>query len=277
MPAFRLQNVALAGALGAGAVLLCYANVFLGPYFFENYRPNPAPGLLLAMAGMAAILAAVVAVAWPQRQASLLRVLAVTAFIYLTLRPIGLPWGVWLSGLPLTPTQQYWVVRGPGGGVLGNLPATVIVLLGGRFLFGLSVREQWNGRLRIAVRDLLYGGGAAVLVSGLALVGAAATGNGRVFWEPSWDQNGVNLVSNLYEEVLARGLLLQIARREGGKWFAILWTGLVFGTMHAFGLATLAMAIGGWILAWVVLRAGSLWAGWVMHQGVDVIVDSCLH
>jgi membrane protease YdiL (CAAX protease family) len=62
----------------------------------------------------------------------------------------------------------------------------------------------------------------------------------------------------------------------------MIWTGLVFGTMHfnytmnglwfALGVATIT-----WIFAWVVLRAGSLWAGWVVHQVLDVIVDSFLH
>jgi membrane protease YdiL (CAAX protease family) len=277
MPLSRWQATLLAGGLAAGGVLACFANVFLTPYFFPTIRPSPPEEWVLVFAGAAAAVAVAFALAWPQYQTSLLRILAVTAFVYLASKPLGIPWGAWLSALPLTNDQRYWVVRGPGGGVLGLVPTVAVVLLGGYFLFGMSLREQWNGRLTPAVRDLLYGGGAAVVVSALTLAGAAATGNGRVAWEPNWAQNGVNLFSNLYEEILVRGLLLQVARREGGKLFAIIWTGIVFGTMHQFGIPVAVMAVGGWILAWVVLRAGSLWGGWVMHQGVDVIVDSCMH
>jgi len=272
-----LRSVLLAGGLAAAAILFCFANVLIGPYFFPSTELNPAPGLVLIMAIGAAVLAGFFAVISPQRQGALLRVLAVTAFVYLSFRPLDLPAIYGLSKLPLTKTAKYWAYRGPGGAVLGTLPAALAVLLGGRYLFGLSLREQWNGRLAFALRDLAIGGGTAVVLSVLVLAGAAATGNGRVSWEPDWAQNGANLFSNLYEEILVRGMLLQVVRRAAGQRFAIFWTGLVFGTMHSFGWAVLSMAIGGWILAWVVVRSRSLWGGYVMHQVVDVLVDSCLH
>jgi membrane protease YdiL (CAAX protease family) len=229
------------------------------------------------MAAAAATLALVVAAAWPHRQASLVRVLAVTAFIYLIYRPLAMPWSFWLSTLPFTPTQQFWMFRGPGGAICGLLPSVVAVLLGGRYLFGVSLREQWNGRLRPGLRDLAYGGAAALAVSAFFLGGMAATGYGRVDWEPNWAGHGANLFSNLYEELLARGLLLQVTRRIGGNWFGIVWTGLVFGSMHPFGWYALGIALTTWIFAWVILRAGSLWAGYILHQGLDFFMDSFLH
>jgi membrane protease YdiL (CAAX protease family) len=151
------------------------------------------------------------------------------------------------------------------------------ILLIGWFVYGMSIREQWNGRLSFALRDLWYGGSVGVAVAAFVLGGALLKGSGRVAWEPNWAQNGVNVFSNLYEEVLARSLLLQVVRRQAGNWFGMLWTGLIFGSMHGVSWLALGFALVTWIIAWIVLRAGSLWAGWVFHQVIDVLVDSSLH
>jgi membrane protease YdiL (CAAX protease family) len=229
------------------------------------------------MAAAAVVAAAIVAVVWPRCQVGLVRVLTVTAFIYLIFRPLAMPWSYWLSTLPLTKDQQYWVFRGPGGAICGLLPSAIAVVVGGRYLFGLTLREQWNGRLRPTLRDLAVGSGAALAMSALFLAGAAATGNGRVAWEPNWAGHGANLFSNLYEELLARGLLLQVTRRIGGNAFAAVWTALVFGSMHSFGWFAFGVAATTWILAWATLWAGSLWAGYILHQGLDFFMDSFLH
>jgi hypothetical protein len=47
--------------------------------------------------------------------------------------------------------------------------------------------------------------------------------------------------------------------------------------MHPFGWYALGIALTTWIMAWVILRAGSLWAGYVLHQGLDFFIDSLLH
>jgi membrane protease YdiL (CAAX protease family) len=232
---------------------------------------------VLGLAATAATVTVVITVVWPRSQISLVRILTVTVFIYLIFRPLAMPWSYWLSTLPFTSTEQFWIVRGPGGAIFGLLPSVVCVLLGGRFLFRMSIQEQCGGRLRPCLRDLLHGGGAAVAPSAFFLCGAAATGNGRIAWEPNWAGHGANLFSNLCEELLARGLLLRISRREGGKWFAIVWTSIVFGSMHPFGWFALGIATTAWILAWVILRSGSLWAGDIMHQGLDFVMDSLLH
>src|SRR5262249_61491406 len=132
----------------------------------------------------------------------------------------------------------------------------------------MSVREEWKRRLRPSLRDLIYGVAVSAALSAFFLGGAAATGNGRIAWEPDWAGHGANLFSNLYEELLARGLLLQVTRRVGGNWFGIVWTALVFGSMHPFGWFGLGVALTSWILAWAILRAGSLWAGYILHQGL---------
>jgi membrane protease YdiL (CAAX protease family) len=272
----RGKSVALAGAMGAAIVLAYFSSSFYRAYLFAVREPFITRPMILVIAATAALLAATVALAWPQLRGRLLRILAVTALVYLVWQAATL-WEFCLSRLPLTPAQKYWVYRGPGLGSLGLLPSAVALLLAGRFLFGMSLREQWNGRLSFALRDLWYGGGVAVAMSAVVLGGALLAGSGRVAWEPNWAQNGVNVFSNLYEEVLARSLLLQVARRQAGNGFAMFWTGLVFGSMHGISWLALGFALVTWIIAWVVLRAGSLWAGWVFHQAIDVLVDSLLH
>jgi membrane protease YdiL (CAAX protease family) len=251
-------------------------SIYFSPWFFY---PNPkhwlTRGSFLSIAGVSAGLVAVFTAIWPRHLRQSVRVLAVTAFIYLAWR-LAIPWINWLAALSLTAEQHYWVSKGPGNGVLGLLPSSCAVLVGGYFLFGLTGREQWNGRLQFAPRDVIIGGGVGVVTSALAVASAAAAG-ASVYWAPNWAGHGVNIFSNLYEEVLARGLLLQVTRRAGGNWFGMIWTGLVFGSMHGVSWLGLGFALITWIIAWVVLRAGSLWAGWVFHQTIDMLADSFLH
>jgi len=263
--------VALAAAAGATVVL-----VYFSPHLF-GLSKHPLPNaLIFSVAGAGAALAAATASALPRYREAVVRVLAATAFVYLSWR-LGILWVDWLATLPLSPSQEYWLYKGPGEGAIGVLPSAIMVLLGGRFLFGMTIRQQWNGRLAFAWRDLLYGGGVGIAMSAFAIACAALAGAGRVSWEPNWSSHGVNMFSNLYEEILARGLLLQIARRGGGNGFAMIWTGIIFGSMHGLTWLALSFALVTWIIAWVVLRAGSLWAGWVFHQVIDVLVDSWLH
>jgi membrane protease YdiL (CAAX protease family) len=272
----RWPGAALAGAWGAIVALVYFSPWFFSPYLIEGWKHWLKPGPIFGITAVAALLVAAFAAAFPRSITPLIRVLAATAFIYLVWR-MAIPWVVYLSKLSLTPRQHYWVSQGPGSGALGLVPTSIAVLLGGRFLFGMSAREQWNGRLSFAMRDVVYGGTVGVAMSAVALASVILTGAGRVYWDPNWDGHGVNVFSNLYEEILARSLLLQVARRAGGNWFAMIWTGLVFGSMHGISWMALGFALSTWVIAWVVLRAGSLWAGWVFHQTIDVIVDSYLH
>src|SRR5205807_196951 len=121
----------------------CFADVFFGPYLWTNYRSNPPVLWVIVLAAIAATSAAAVALIWPRCQTSLLGILAVTAFVYLIFRPLAMPWSFWLMTLPLGSSEQYWLVRGPGGAVCGLLPSAIAVVVGGRYLFGMSVRDQW--------------------------------------------------------------------------------------------------------------------------------------
>jgi membrane protease YdiL (CAAX protease family) len=195
--------------------------------------------------------------------------LAATAAVVLCTDVVGL----WSR--PFGPS--YWLFDGPGGGVLRELVPSLVLIAIGIFVFKLSVREQWGGSFAFTRRALGYGAlvgvGASVLTIGLA----AATGVGSLYFDPPWSAYGVNVFSNLYEEILVRGLLLQVIRRRWSDRAAMIWSSVIFGAMHGFGPKGVFIMLTSWTMAWAVLRARSLWAGWVCHQVSDVIIDSVLH
>jgi membrane protease YdiL (CAAX protease family) len=198
-----------------------------------------------------------------------------TAVIFFVMR-LSYPWLTLLHNLPLSAATRYWLVDGPGSGLLGFLPATLLVLLLGRSGFRLSITEQWAGKTTITWTAAWYGGGVGLVLAVLTIGLALMLGGATIGWQPFWSSYTVNLVSNLYEEVLARGMLLQIIRRRWNDRAAMIWTGVVFGLMHGLNEKAMFIALISWAIAWAVLRARSLWAGWVAHQVMDVVVDSLL-
>jgi hypothetical protein len=88
------------------------------------------------------------------------------------------------------------------------------------------------------------------------------------------------LVSSL-EELILRGYGLQLLSEAGGRWMAALVTGALFGLMHvenpganAWGLVnTAANAV---LLAWLVMRTGSLWMACAYHASWNVTGASVL-
>ncbi len=76
----------------------------------------------------------------------------------------------------------------------------------------------------------------------------------------------------MYEEVLARGLILQITRKHLGNVFAMLWTGIIFGMMHMSDPGKVVFfCLFTWLFALAVIRSGSLWSGWIVHQTGDMV------
>lgn len=60
----------------------------------------------------------------------------------------------------------------------------------------------------MASRDWLHGVPVAIANAALVLGLVAVVGGALVAWEPNWAEDGVNVFSNLHEEVISRGLLL---------------------------------------------------------------------
>ncbi len=215
--------------------------------------------------------------AWflPHKRSGLVMALAATFL----LRVPGFftqPWGSWLTYLSDNDTVRYWLVSGPGNGALGLLPLTLFVLLVGRWLFGFSLSEQWGGTFsfnrRIWGYGLLVGVGFALLVIGLSL----ATGEGELQPLFDWNAVGVNLFSNLWEEIIFRGMLLQVIRKHLGVRTAMVWTSVLFGLAHGINPKGFFIALTCWTWAWAVLKSRSLWAGWITHQVSDMLIDNLL-
>jgi membrane protease YdiL (CAAX protease family) len=81
------------------------------------------------------------------------------------------------------------------------------------------------------------------------------------------------------EEVVFRGVLLS-ASRTMPEWRAVLLNGVVFGAFHLSFETPVRFLPTAWlgiVIAWVVLRSGSLWSGVLMHlfnNGIIVVLAS---
>ena len=80
------------------------------------------------------------------------------------------------------------------------------------------------------------------------------------------------LLLAFHEELLYRGYLLQVISQKSGRMIAALITGVLFGLVHGGNSAAnpqglLFTAIGGVLLAWLVMRQGSLWMAGGYHAG----------
>jgi membrane protease YdiL (CAAX protease family) len=80
------------------------------------------------------------------------------------------------------------------------------------------------------------------------------------------------VIAPLWEEMFYRGLILQLARRYLPAWGAILLSTTIFAVPHAgMGLGTAVMAfLIGTVLAWIVVRSGSLYASFLCHATVNL-------
>lgn len=80
------------------------------------------------------------------------------------------------------------------------------------------------------------------------------------------------ILAPLGEELLYRGLILQLARRYLPAWGAIALSTVIFAVPHAsmgFGTAVLALMMGT-ALGWLVVRSGSLLASMLCHSTINL-------
>jgi membrane protease YdiL (CAAX protease family) len=283
----KATNAPRAWLVGCAAFicsLMFFSNVAVRPLFgFVNPR-HPSGLFILGVAVGIATAATALSHKFPRWRRSGIGVLVATAFVFFSIRgiPVATDWAI--RSLPLDSDQAYWCRWGPGGGLLLLLPSAMFTVAGGILAFGMSAREQWGGRLQMKVRDWAWGLGISLLWTGFALTTGALysfiTGEVVFAVHSDWTRYGadmtINMFSNLYEEILARGFLLQISRKYFGDTFAMLWTGIIFGLMHVDGDPGKAIffCMFTWIIAVAVIRSGSLWSGWVVHQTSDMMIDS---
>jgi len=138
---------------------------------------------------------------------------------------------------------------------------------------GLPLKGPW---VRGLLAGLLFGAAPVALLAGvLAASGHASlalahpTARDLVgLWLPT--VVGFALVSST-EELMLRGYGLQLLAEGGGRWFAAVVTGAFFGAMHlgnpgANALGVVNTAVLAVLLAWLILRTGSLWIAFGYHS-----------
>jgi membrane protease YdiL (CAAX protease family) len=79
------------------------------------------------------------------------------------------------------------------------------------------------------------------------------------------------LLGPLLEEVVYRGLFLQLARRYLPLWVAIVLSSAAFAITHlprGFGTVAVAFPLG-CLFAWMVVRSGSLYPGYLCHVMIN--------
>ena len=181
-----------------------------------------------------------------------------------------------------------------GHWVFGQLPRVLLCvavwLVGSRLGLMPSLRQSlasggsWR---RVAVTGLI-----ATTVLLVVTVGIGAAAGGTFGFHPYFTKMAGDLVSNMYEEVVYRGLMFcAFYGVAAAASFALVGTldraGLVVGTIgscvvfaagHEQYSIALRVVVGvvaiGFAYPWIAAR--SLWAPWIPHTLVDVIGDSIL-
>jgi membrane protease YdiL (CAAX protease family) len=185
-------------------------------------------------------------------------------------------------------------LRGPDGLLVpGSLLVRSVLLIGAtlavtavlfRFVehrplssVGLPLTGPWQQG--IATGFLLGAAPVTLLVALLGAVGHAEVSVGTVSptillrsWLPT--VLALALVSSL-EELILRGYGLQLLAEAGGRWLAAVVTGALFGLMHAENpganvLGLVNTAANGILLAWLVMRTGSLWIACAYHASWNI-------
>jgi hypothetical protein len=181
-----------------------------------------------------------------------------------------------------------------GHWVFGQLPrvllCVVVWFVGTRLGLMPSLRQSltsggsWS---RVVVTGLI-----ATVVLLVATVGVGAAAGGRFGFHPYFTKMAGDLVSNMYEEIVYRGLMFcafygVVAGASfplaGRPTLAALVAGtigssIVFAIGHEQYSMALRVVVGvlATVFAYPWVAARSLWAPWIAHTLVDVIGDSIL-
>lgn len=181
-----------------------------------------------------------------------------------------------------------------GHWVFGQLPRVLLCvavwLLGTSFGLMPSLRQSltsggsWR---RVVVTGLI---GAVVLL--VLTVGIGVAAGGRFGFHPYFTKMAGDLISNMYEEIVYRGLMfcafygvlaaasfpLAGKPNMAGLIAGAIGSSVVFAIGHEQYAMTLRTIVGVvamvFVYPWVAAR--SLWAPWIAHMLVDVIGDSIL-
>ena len=162
------------------------------------------------------------------------------------------------------------------------VPAVLAMWLTIRFIdhrpfrtFGIGFLPNWQ-------RDLLLGLGVAAGMLALLILGCWAVGHLSIRWSGTQASAGA-LLSTLgflmlaaaTEELMFRGLPLQVLIEGAGEWPAIIGMSVLFGAMHmnnpgASVLGTINTVVAGILLSLAYVRTRSLWLPYAIHVGWNV-------
>ncbi|MFD2934365.1 CPBP family intramembrane glutamic endopeptidase [Spirosoma flavum] len=162
-----------------------------------------------------------------------------------------------------------------GNGLIGLLPLALAILFIGKYLLNIDYNQQWSGTTHFNLASLKYGMIGGIVLAAIPLLIAASMGQ-KFNYKVDVYRYGLNCVTNLYEEIICRGLLLACCIKYWNRLAAVVWTSVVFGLAHGLTEKSIPIALGAGLIAWAVLKAKSLWAGWTTHQLTDMIVDTFL-
>lgn len=162
-----------------------------------------------------------------------------------------------------------------GNGLLGLLPLALALRFVGKRLLKMDDNEQWSGTTSFKLVSLKYGLISGTLLAAIPLLIMALMGH-KFTYKIDFYRYGINAVTNLYEEFICRGLLLACCVKYWTRLWAVVWTSVIFGLAHGLTEKSVGIALGAGLMAWAVLKAKSLWAGWTSHQLTDTLVDTFL-
>lgn len=162
-----------------------------------------------------------------------------------------------------------------GNGLLGLLPLALALRFLGKRLLKMDDNEQWNGTTKFKLASLKYGLISGMILGAVPLLVMASMGH-QFTYKIDFYRYGINAITNLYEELICRGLLLACCVKYWTIGWAVVWTSVVFGLAHGLTEKSMMIALGAGLMAWAVLKAKSLWAGWTSHQLTDMLVDTFL-
>jgi hypothetical protein len=201
------------------------------------------------------------------------------------------PWVQRVAGFARVTDKDTQTVLGHW--IFWQLPGVVLCVGVWLVAAGLGLMPSFVGALRVRSLRRVLGAGlvASALLLLLTVVLGAALG-GKFGCHPYVPKMLGDLVSNMYEEIVHRGLVFGAFYGLGaGATFPLEGTldrkGLVLGTIgsctifaagHTQYPVALRMVLGtiAIVFVWPWVRARSLWASWIPHTLGDVIGDTIL-
>ena len=214
---------------------------------------------------------------WPARLATAIA----AAGVYVAAKAAAGRWDEILAGSAWVPPRGSSLRPFVQHALGGTLVAAAICLAGWWVLWRLALLPSPRRLLTAgpsARRTVIVGLACAAAVAAYTLAFAVAIGIPFQFRPMPWTMAG-NVLSNLFEEIVYRGFLIQAGVVAlGHRHLAIAVSALVFAAAHEqypweYRVVMLPVA---WLFAFAAVRAGSLLAPWIAHQVLDVVADTVL-